>query len=178
MKIKLIEPGYETYTGFFGIVEFENGVSTHDVSSIEASLLSSILQVEDADTGEKVGQNELERQNWGRAAESTRLPTQAEIDAENGAGSIDMETLGAVAQAIVNLITPEKKTYTREELEAIADKRGIAGIREVADQFDIKGTSIVKLIDAIMAAQAPAEVTEKAKEVEFVEPTDEVPAAE
>lgn len=43
--------------------------------------------------------------------------------------------------------------YTRDALELLADKEGIKGIREIAAEFDLKGNSIHKLIDAILEAQ-------------------------
>ena len=43
--------------------------------------------------------------------------------------------------------------YTKEALEKIADTSGIAGLREVADKFGVKGRGIVELITEILKAQ-------------------------
>jgi hypothetical protein len=44
--------------------------------------------------------------------------------------------------------------YTQLELEALADKEGITGLREVAEAYGVKGTSIVGLISGILAASS------------------------
>ena len=43
--------------------------------------------------------------------------------------------------------------YTREELEAIADKEGIPGLRSIGDRLDVKATSITVLMDKILTQQ-------------------------
>lgn len=53
---------------------------------------------------------------------------------------------------------PEPKSaetgkYTREALEAIADKRGLKGLREIGEELGIKGKSIPELIDRILKGQ-------------------------
>lgn len=48
-------------------------------------------------------------------------------------------------------------TYTRETLEALADKGGIKAVREVAVKFGVSNKSVVGLIDEILEAQARAE---------------------
>ena len=64
---------------------------------------------------------------------------------------------------------PAKVTrfYTLEELEKIADNKGLKGLREVAKPLGIKGTSINGLIEAIMeVAGKPVEVKEGTEIVE------------
>jgi len=53
--------------------------------------------------------------------------------------------------------TPQEKVgpthwWTREELEVIADKNGISGLRAIAKPLGIKGRGIDELIDEITAA--------------------------
>ena len=47
-----------------------------------------------------------------------------------------------------------KVSYTRAQLEAIADKKGINGLREISDPLNVKGRSVTELIDKIVEAQA------------------------
>lgn len=47
--------------------------------------------------------------------------------------------------------------FTRESLEALADKGGIKAVREVGVKFGVTGKSLVGLIDDILEAQARAE---------------------
>ena len=43
--------------------------------------------------------------------------------------------------------------YTREQLEQVADEKGMAGLRRIADEFGLKGKSIPGLIEAILQKQ-------------------------
>ena len=45
------------------------------------------------------------------------------------------------------------KVYSREELEAIADKDGIQGLRDIGNPLNVKATAIDKLIEMILLAQ-------------------------
>ena len=57
------------------------------------------------------------------------------------------------APVIADLMAP---AYTEEQLAAIADKQGIAGLREIAEPLGVKGNSIAGLISSILkAAGAP-----------------------
>ncbi|CDT52690.1 conserved hypothetical protein [Vibrio coralliirubri] len=44
--------------------------------------------------------------------------------------------------------------YTQEELEAIADKQGISGLREIAEKHDVKARSIKELIVELLEVKA------------------------
>jgi hypothetical protein len=44
--------------------------------------------------------------------------------------------------------------YTRAQLEAIADKKGIDGLRSIGEAKGVKGKSVVELIDKILGAEA------------------------
>lgn len=46
-----------------------------------------------------------------------------------------------------------RMTFTREDLEKIADKGGIDGLREIATPMGLKGVQITAMIRAILAAQ-------------------------
>lgn len=43
--------------------------------------------------------------------------------------------------------------YTREELEAVADSEGIAGLRLIGGVMGVKAKGIVEMIDGILKAQ-------------------------
>lgn len=131
MKLKLTQPGYESMTGLFGITFFENGVSVTDVPLREARQIAMSIKAEYEDGSDpNPAQNLLESMH-------------------NEAGKVEAPVAGSETK------TPASKTaYTEEELGAIADKEGIKGLRAVAEQFGVKGTSIVELIREILEAQA------------------------
>lgn len=145
MKIRLIEAGYENMTGMFGEIEFVDGMSVHDISPVQARFLSSIVRIENID-GTDPGENARFQSAFNMEAPSFRLPTLAELEGEGQPAEVGQAQPEAQVAA----------EYTQESLEAIADKGGIAGLREIADPLGVKGTSIAKLIEGILAAQAPA----------------------
>ena len=67
-------------------------------------------------------------------------------------------------QAFVKAAMPEgtvevdetDTSYTKESLAAIADEGGIGGLRAIAEPMNVKGTSIVGLIDAALHDEDPA----------------------
>lgn len=153
MKIKIVEPGYEGFTGMFGVVEFVDAVSVHDVSSAEINLLSSILRIVDAETDAETGKLAQEAFAMDKPAVVEYFPTLADLAAGVTHGQAKSEA--PVVQA---------KTYTQKELEVIADKKGIAGLREIADPMGLKGTSIGKLIQSILDHQSGVAFEEPTKE--------------
>lgn len=149
MKIRLVGSGYHALSGFFGDVEFKDGVSVHPVSHTQARLFAAITTVENVDDGTEMGDNAHFQSVLNMEAVSHDLPTLADLEAQGAKAD--------VGQAEEKPIEQPAGSYTQEQLEAIADKGGIAALREIAEPFGIKGTSIGKLIMGILAKQAPAE---------------------
>lgn len=146
MKIRLIGNGYEAFTGFFGTVEFKDGVSVHAVSPADARFFASITSIQDAETGEDPGDNALFERSFQLEAHAETLPTLAELGM-----TVEQAPVEQKVQA------PAEEKYTKERLEELADKGGIAALREIGGKLDVRGTSIAKLIDGILAAQATPE---------------------
>lgn len=128
MKIKIIEAGYEGFTGQLGVYEFEDGVTVDDIGRGDAAALGAMLSVVDAETGMN-------------PSETQRMITMANVP-------VPVETSGIVAQ-----IATTSTDLTRADLEDIADTSGIKGIREIAEVLSLKGNAISELIDKILAAQ-------------------------
>ena len=150
MKIKLIEPGYEGFSGMFGTVAFEDGVSVNHVSHAEINLLASIVKVVDFESEAEVGNLATEAASWDKTADVIYYPTLADIEA----GRTSPETNSPIQESQVANV----KLHTKESLEEIADKKGVAGLREIADPLGIKATSITKLIEKILASQSGVQV--------------------
>lgn len=144
MKIRLTQPGFETYTGQMGTVFFEDGLTTTDVKHIDAVRIAAqfLCEWEDGTTA-SVAQSILDH------AQATTLSIPVEMNADQ-ALALQAGTAGAEAQ-------PEpvgSKVYTEAELEEIADKAGIKGLREIGTVIGVKGNAIGELIKAILAKQA------------------------
>lgn len=147
MKIKFASPELANFTGMYGVLEFKDGVSVHDVSAHDIRLFGAITAIEVIGEGFTPEKSYDEIKNI--SAVSVTLPTLAELQAQS-------------AQLVTALMSPPEGApvsapstlYTKEQLEAIADKEGIAGLRAIGDTLDVRGTSITKLIAAILDAQA------------------------
>ena len=162
MKIKIIQKGYELFTGPFGSVEFANGVSIDHVSRREAERLGSILPiVEINDEGEEngpisIGQTDLDNRDKKaevKAPLETQETTEGDDDAAETKGEAEDSESDGPEQGVENESAERAKIYTEAELEAIADKDGMSGLREIGNKIDAKGNSIDKLIIKILQKQ-------------------------
>lgn len=132
MKIKITEKGFENFTGQMGVVFFENGFSTADVSSHDAFRMSAVMGFEWEDgTPCNVAQRILDNMN---------------APAPN------------VTETFVEEVKPEVvvqgELWTEDELGKIADEEGIAGLRAIADPLGIKDKSVAGLISGLLKAGA------------------------
>lgn len=164
MKLKL--PG--NTTGYIGPILFENGVSVGLVSPRQANQFRAIM------TGVTIVQDDGVTPDDALNAIFPVQPLGAYIDMGIDPPSIYLtdwqgqypEGYGPPREQPVQEQEPEQPPappepepevpkWTRQELEAIADKEGIAGLREISERHGIKGRAIVELIDAILAANLP-----------------------
>lgn len=137
MKLRLKEPGFETYSGQMGVMDFKDGLSIKDVLVIDAVKLSCVMYVEWEDgTSPSVAQSILDNAETPAPIVGDGRPSKPIVEAK-------------VAPAKVILDTK----YTEAQLGAIADKDGIGGLRVIADGLNVKGKSIKELIDGILKAQ-------------------------
>lgn len=149
MKLKMIEPGMERFSGNFGGFEFVDGVSLEDIPKNDIIRLGAIISVVDAENPEsQQSQGQLEMSVWDKSAEVITYQTLADEGAENGGIILPVVEVPAVAKSAT--------TYTRESLQAIADEKGIKGLREIGAVYGVKGTAIVDLIEGVLAAQGGA----------------------
>ena len=128
--LKIAQKGFENFSGYMGDVEFVDGVSVEAVSMAECRRLGCIMSVETLD-----GQNPSTTQLW----EDMRYQplTQPRAKAEE-------------PEATPEVSGEKTMRYSREDLEQIADERGISGLREVAAEFGVKGRSINELIEELV----------------------------
>lgn len=134
MKIKLTEPGWETYTGDLGPIPFENGVSTREVNALEASRIANVVRVENVADGSNPSTSQLVLES-----QCIRMDGDMVRDVVSGVQSSGAETAN--------------KVYTNAELEEIADRDGINGLRKIGDTLGVKAQGIAKLIALILEAQ-------------------------
>ena len=138
--IILKEPGFEGFTGLFGTVEFENGRSVESISNHEAKRFGAITRCETEDgINPSPSQDDIDRREQAASEERATVdPTTEELKAQEQAQS---------KPALSDLVQGE---ITRERLEQIADKSGIAGLRKIAEPLGIKDKSVPGLINKIL----------------------------
>lgn len=185
MKLRLTGKGFEKYTGQMGVHYFQDGVSINEVLPVDGMRIAGTIGAvwEDgsvANVGEIYAQNiqtpaptglQQERldylasvvgvSNASQAIAQTNLVAQAQFKA----GGLDVATTvqptAAVGTGVVDQSTTavDVKTYTRAELEAVVEKGGLTGLREIGTAVGVKAGSINDLIDRILevAGQAEAE---------------------
>lgn len=147
MKIRLLGDGYAQFTGAFGTTEFVDGVSVDQVSPAQARFFAALMTIEDVDGSGDPGDNAKFQKSLELEAVSVTLPLLTEV--------LPQESLSVLTNLVTTLMSPEATVYTKEMLEEIADKDGIAGLRLVGDPLGVKSASITKLIDAILDKQNP-----------------------
>ena len=138
MKLRLKEPGFETYSGQMGVMDFKDGLTLKDVLTIDAVKLSCVMYVEWEDgTSPSVTQSLLDNTDTPAPIVGDGRPT-------------EKEPVAKVKAPVIKATTP---SYSEADLGKIADKDGIGGLRVIAESLGVKGKSIKELIDGILKAQ-------------------------
>ena len=163
MRLRLIGKGFQTYTGQMGVIMFENGMSVGDVLQVDAVRVAGVIGAEWEDgSAANVSQRYLDNMTTEASSEPANAENQTqepETPAENTEtvdenGNTENEIEAAHEKAVSS-----GTFYTEDQLAAVADKDGIAGLREIAAPLGIKGNSIAALIASILkVASAPAPV--------------------
>lgn len=135
-RLRITEPGLDNYNGLFGMVEFVEGVSVHQVGWQEAARLGANVRVVDYDEPERqvgpVSDYERIKHTTADAPMVKAMDTGIFVDGE---------------------IKSATQRFTRAELEDIADKQGLAGVRAIANAVGRTGRSIAQCVDAVLEAQ-------------------------
>lgn len=145
VKIRLTEPGFENFNGVMGMVEFVAGESQSHLNEREANRIYNALRCEFFD-GELVPDIEkLKDRDKYTAIEfeqNARVMTQEELLLEK------KNELKEKKKA-----TLKSNPLSRGKLEAIADKKGLNGLKSIGAIFGVTDRSIAPLIDKILQKQ-------------------------
>lgn len=173
-KVRLKNPVYATFSSYMGVTKFKDGVSEGDVSENEIRILGSITAIEVIDDDGNVfdggpAQIIIDMRNAPAPVEKKLKPVgEADTREEITPGPVEVkavependevkeaeEELEAEIEEMTAEIEEEAETvYSREELEAIADEKGIAGLREIGNTLGVKSNSIEDLIKKILDKQ-------------------------
>lgn len=122
--LKIKQAGMEGFSDYIGSVEFKDGVSVNPVSQVDAEMLSAIFAFETTE-----GKDPSQAARYQAVAQGVEAPV--EFKAQEAA--------------------PVIYDFTRASLEAVADKKGLAGLRPIGEQWSVKSNSINGMIDSLMA---------------------------
>ena len=150
MKLRLKQHGFETYTGQMGVIFFENGVSTTDVDPRDSVRMSAVMQCE-WENGDASNVAQWLLDNAETAAPILESHTGTESINPAPTDELPTDEQPAAEQPV------SAPVYTEEQLAAIADEKGIAGLREIAEPMGIKNNSIRGLIADILAPSVNAD---------------------
>lgn len=156
-KLRMIQSGWESYTGAFGGIEFQDGQSVEEVPPAVARYIAGIVQIETVETDPSIAPTNPSTTQLVLDSQCTQMPIS------------DLPTMtedGAV------ITSDGVIKHTQETLEKIADENGITGLRNIAAKLDVKGKSIAELIKGILNAQGAEEL----KPVPDQAPVTETPA--
>ncbi|EIC6864307.1 hypothetical protein LAI64_004604 [Escherichia coli] len=137
-KIRLLEPQFSDYSGMLCGVKFENGVSVSELPFIDQQRICASMRASTVE-GKNVSPS---------AAYGERNDLNVDQIVEPSAPDIVPMKRGTADEAAKPI-----QTFTREELESIADSEGIAGLRLIGNKIGVKAKGIVEMIDGILKAQ-------------------------
>jgi hypothetical protein len=176
-RIKIKQPGWEGFTGEIGITTFKDGVSVEHVNRRHIAVIGASLAIVEVDEDGNEGDNPtlqhtMIAETTVRADVLTELPRATDADMAAG-------TAKAPDEAKVVF-------HTKEDLERIADKKGINGLREIAAPLGVKGRGINELVKEILKAelklkaqvQASGALVTEAQAQAATEVKEEAPAGE
>lgn len=157
-RIKIVNGIFAGYSGLLGAgFEFVDGVSVEELPTSVAQMIAAEgdSYVVDAD-GEYVLDEECRPYKVtpgsmpfpDAVTESFYLPEKVQVRYEEEI-QIDEPKKDDLADAEPEVST-DLQTYSRQQLEAVADKEGMRGLREIGDKFGAKGKSIPELIEKIL----------------------------
>jgi hypothetical protein len=149
--VKIVSKGWAGYTGQLNVISFRNGISTEPVPNGILDRIAAVTQLVACDAeGNEVGEGEhLGIQNRMIGGVTMRAPVAVALSRQTD----EEKALEGVLDASKVLKAPVEKLYSREELEAIADKAGLKGLREIGDKWKVRSKSIGDLIARILTVQ-------------------------
>lgn len=157
VTMTIVEPGLVGSNCHLQGIKFENGVSVEPATRRQIDRIAASLRVSIEGEGfETISQRVLKRDN--------------EIERE--------EKLERGVEVATSVKAKDgNKIWTQDELTAIADEKGINGLREIADPLKLRSRSIPELIGKIMeVAGEQTTVTPPEKFSETKKPVDDLPS--
>ncbi|MER9176320.1 hypothetical protein NKH72_22330 [Mesorhizobium sp. M0955] len=145
--LKIVAKGWKGYSSVIGGVKFKDGVSVEPVPRHIADRITggiSMVEIHDDGSEHPAGvAHRLVKEARSRApvVEPLTRATDKELEDEAKLDALRAER------------APVERFYTREELEKIVEEKGLRGLREISDPWDVKHRAVAPLIAMILHAQ-------------------------
>ena len=149
MQIKLMEVGMHAFTGDIGGINFVDGISVDPISRADMDRLACVMRVEIVAEGDEKAHVPTNVSILDRSQSAEVVaPRETQTDEARKAEEADRaaKNKAPAPQAY-------EKSYTRAELEEIADDTGMPGLREIGGPRGVTDRSIAGLIEAILEDQ-------------------------
>lgn len=149
-KIKIVQAGWEGYTGHFGLVEFKDGVSVHPVPQMLADQVTGLIACESVpEEGEdSVALGITTRMVGGFT--TTAAPLEDSLATQSERERVAEENLIRLR----NAKQASLELHSKQQLESIVDSEGLPGLRKIADLWQVRDRAVAPLIEKILKAQA------------------------
>jgi hypothetical protein len=157
VTVKITAPMFAGYTGPLGGYLFKDGVSVDPIPLRNALRIGATIEAVDENDVQLSPSTYPVGVNLGAVEAVTQnLQTEAAVQAEYvpETSTAEASTIDITPERIVREDGTVVVTYSQAQLEAIADKRGINGLREIGDALGVKGRSMAELITNITVAQS------------------------
>ena len=152
-RVRIMQKGWETFTGNFGGVDFIDGVTTDLISEAFADRVCTQIRAVDADTGASIGPQQRMID-----AKTVKMPVAERLKPAPTTKEEQLEAdAAAVEQAAETQTKQERVVYTYDQLAKIVDRKGIQGLRDIAAPYGVRARAIPDLITNILNAQAEAQ---------------------
>lgn len=154
--LRIVQKGFENYTGPIHMYDFVDGVSTEPMSRNERDRISACFQcTEIAENGKEKSAGVASRlvsDTLERAPKVEALDRQSDDDK------------AAEDEDVKNRVGENVEILTEDELDKIIDEGGINALREIADKWNVKDRSIPVLRQKVLDAQESFQSKRKAQQ--------------
>lgn len=165
MKIRITQAGWENYSGPLSLTLFQDGVSVDEVTKREADFISTNVSIEEVDhEGNSRGPHSITQELLMSKYITVEVSEPMERGQDDTETAQEAETEENATEPQEPVETAPTVFYSREDLEKIADEKGIKGLREISNPLGVKSTIIHELMDLILEAQAAIVIKENTPE--------------
>lgn len=162
-RIKVVKGIFAGYTGVLGMGrQFVNGASVEELPTLEAQMIAAegttyVIDQDGNFVKDEQGRPYLVTPGAMPFPDTLGVSFISKVQEKDVEAKPVQKTEEPQTASVVDehKEQPEESAnYTREELEAIADRAGLRGLREIGESLGVKGKSIPELIEKILNKQA------------------------